>query len=537
MKNKAILILLLVSQLAIGQNIIKDTLNVKKPAKGKLYFQEKDNNLYLYKKSFELVKTDEQSITPPPPTQQEVVLGHWSDVSKILVAKVVKGDYWLMQMATDGSYYVARGINLLNDSKTKISNTSFNTKLIKSGTSSMGGLYAPSNFPESDFLATGYYKNSQGEYIPNGTTPPDPIIPSDKIKIPVGLIMWDNWEHDYWNETTNMDKLLINHISRNRYAATVWGDKFNLVPFYGQHIAPEKIMIRYNVKWNQQLGRNTYDSVEKVVNVKFDKNQADTEREVKYYRDGGFDFLCFNYYGEGSYLAEARLDFLAMHNKLGMKMTIMVANNRTDKEIDQITTQMLQEYWFKIDNKPVLYMGDNDFKTDLPKYRAALKAKGGGDIYTVFYSHNGYPLDWSDYLKKGNNAIGAYFTTIGAYATQEQYIAKEVADRETWMGQYRPTQVQLIPTLSLGIENLDKRTDLIGDGKPVGIVESATVDQIDKKLFLMKDFIKKYPEKVPAILWYSANEIMEGGTSIVPKRRKDGSIDTTELDAISKHLD
>lgn len=201
MKNKTILILMLLSQLAIGQNVIKDTLNVKKPAKGKLYFQEKDNNLYLYKKSFELIKTNEQIITPPPPTQQEVILGYWSDVSKVLVAKVVKSDYWLMQRAVDGSYYVARGINLLKDNNTKISNTTFDTKLIKSGISKTGGLEVPSNFPESDFLATGYYKNSQGEYIPNTITPQPPSTGS--ITVPNTLKLspeetkknWVSWEN------------------------------------------------------------------------------------------------------------------------------------------------------------------------------------------------------------------------------------------------------------------------------------------------------------------------------------------------------
>ncbi len=364
--------------------------------------------------------------------------------------------------------------------------------------------------------------------------PPKPIDP-EKISIPVGLIMWDNWEHDYWNETKDMDKLLINHISRNRYTATVFGDRFNLVPFYGQHTAPEKIMIRYNVKWNQSLGRNTYDSLERFVTVKFDKNQSDIEREVKYYRDAGFDFLVFNYYSDESYLSETRRDFVAIQNKLGMKMTFKIQNKRSDKEVDYIADLMTKDYWFNIDNKPVLYLNSGDFG-DLQRYKNALKAKNGKDIYVVYYDFNGYPGDWNDFLQKGNNAVSAYNTTIGGISTAEQQLQKEVSDRENWMGQFKPTHVNIIPVLSLGLENLDQRTELTEPGKQVGIIYKANFEQINRKNILVKEFIKKYPDKVPALIWNSGNEIMETGESLVPKKLKNGTIDTSILDAVSKHL-
>ncbi len=430
--SKILILVLLACNGLFAQSIVKDTLNVKKPKEGNLYYQKSDRNLYLYRYGFEKMETSKES------------------------------------------------------------------EPIK---------------------------------------PIDPIIPEDpnKISIPVGLIMWDNWEHDYWNETKDMDKLLINHISRNRYTATVFGDKFNLVPFYGQHTAPEKIMIRYNVKWNQSLGRNTYDSLERFVNVKFDKNQSDTEREIKYYRDAGFDFMVFNYYSDESYLSETRRDFVAMQNKLGMKMTFKIQNKRTDKEVDYIADLMTKDYWFNIDNKPVLYLNSGDFE-DLPRYKNALKSKNGKDIYVVYYGFNGYPADWNDYLQKGNNAVSAYNTSIGGTSTQEEQISKEVSDRENWMGQFKPTHVKIIPVLSLGIENLDKRTELTPPSEQVGIIYKANIEQINRKNILVKDFIKKYPDKVPAIIWYSANEIMEGGASIVPKILKNGTIDTTILDTIGKHL-
>lgn len=536
MKIKKILLTIILSALWYGvlfsQNVVKDTSNVKRPIVGKLYYQKTDNNLYLYRNGFELASVPSEEPTAKPDVLNEMQIGHWDSQNRILVLFPIEGKYYLMQRDGNFSYYVARGKNLLNDPRTVL--TRIAIPAIESGESGLGGLQKPSNFPESKFLALGYEINANGEYVKIGTNPtPEP---SNKIKIPVGLIMWDNWEHDYWNETNDMDKLLINHISRNRYSATFWGDKFDLVPFYGQHTSPEKIMIRYNVKWDPQLGKNTYDSLQKEVRVKFDKSPADTEREVKYYRDAGFDFMAFNYYSDDSYLSETRRDFVAMQNKLGMKMTFKLQNGRRDSEIDYITTLMTKDYWFNIDNKPVLYLNDGDF-VDLPKYKNSLKAKNGKDIYVVYYGFNGYPGDWGDYQAKRNDAISAYNTTIGGYSTHEQLIVKEVSDRNNWMAQFKATHVKLIPILSLGLENLDLRTDMGSGGKPVGIIEAANLDQVNRKNDLIKDFIKQYPDKVPAILWYSGNEILEGGKSLVPKKLKNGTIDTSILDTISKHLE
>lgn len=544
---KKLLILLLFAFASYAQSVVKDTANVRKPSEGKLYYSQRDKALYLYRNAFVAISKPTQQpivITPPvfpigptkptPPTidSDEIQLGYWAAPERLLIAKKINGLYYLMQTNTARGYYVARGINLINNHATKIDINSLPS--IVSQNSELGGLYPATNFPEAEFLKLGFQKNTEGEFIKSTIKPvTNPTVPNqDKISVPVGLIMWDNWERDYWNDPKPKYDYLINHISRNRYAATYWGDKFNLVPFYGEHIAPEIVKIRYNIQYNQSLGRNTFDELERIVNVKYDKTPADTEREVKYYRDAGFDFLVFNYYNVDSYLSETRQQFQNMSNKQGMKMTIMCNSGRSKEEIEQITAQMLKDYWFRINNKPVLYMTAGDF-AELPKYQSAFRAKGGGDIYVVYYSHSGYPTDWSEYVEKRNNAISAYNTSIGGNATQEQQISKEVSDRENWMRQYKHTDVQLIPLLSLGIENLDSRTDL-GLSNGVGwSVESANTEQIARKCKLMQEFIKKYPEKIPAILWYSANEINEGGRSFVPKKLKNGKIDTTELDAVS----
>lgn len=556
----ASVLLMLVALGSFGQSVVNQLENVKKPSFGKLYFSKKDSSVNLWKGKWIKILQETASMpsVPPPappvvvPILEEISLGYWEVSDRVLVAKLLDGKYHLMQTNPTRSYYVPRGKNLLSDGRTKLNSESPLTPSggiiasIVSGNSDIGGLATPSTFKDAVMTAKGFVKNSGGEWVISSNQTPPVVVPcseppcmaavQDKIKVPVGLIMWDNWEHDFWSESKDMDKLLTNHISRNRLTATTWGEKFNLVPFYGQHTAPEKITIRYNVRWDQSLGRNIYDSLERFVTVKYDKNAADTEREVKYYRDAGFDFLCFNYYADNSYLSETRRDFVAMQNKLGMKMTFKVYPNRSIEEIEYITNLMTKDYWFRINGKAALWMNSGDFG-DLPKYQAALRAKNGGEIYVVYFGFDGYPGDWNDYQTRRNDGISAYNTTIGGYATAEQQLQKEVNDREAWMGQFKATHVQLIPVLSLGLENLDLRTELGSGGKAVGIIEAASLEQVSRKCELMRDFLKKYPEKVPAIIWNSANEINESGQSMVPKLRRDGSIDTSRLDAVGRWLE
>ncbi|MDP1816729.1 MAG: hypothetical protein Q8K92_19910 [Leadbetterella sp.] len=557
MKNKLIALLLVVVLVVISigslfaQNIVKDTSNVKKPAYGKLYFSKSDTTLYLYTKTFKKISTAAMQggsiiINPPNetnPTLTEIPLGYWESPDRILVAKLLEGKYHVLQTNPTRTYYVPRGKNLLTDYRTQINADIITGNLLPtiiSTDSDLGGLYPPTSFKESQLIVLGYQKNTNGEFVKSNTpitNPPvtePPVADDQKIKIPVGVVFWDNWERDYWNDSNPKYDYLINHISANRLAVTEWSYKYNLLPFYGQYHAPEKIKIRYNVRWSQADGRNLYDEREAIVEVKFDKTAADTEREVRYYKEAGFDWICFNYYASDSYLSNTRLQFVAMPNKMGMKMTFMLASNRSAAEIDYITTLMTQDYWFKIDNKPVLYFGEGDF-SDLPKYRASLSSKGISDIYVVYYAADGYPGDWQDIQSKRCNAVSAYMTSSTNHSA-EALISDEVFNRENWMGQFKATHVNLIPVITNGLENLQKRTSL--STETAGYIEGATLEQLSRKTKLVGEFAKKYADKVPAILWYAGNELLEcGEKSLVPKRLRNGSIDSSTLDTIAKHLE
>lgn len=505
----------------------------------------------------------------------EIEVGKWTLLpGSILIIKKTNETFWLLQTDKTRSYYLLRGMNFLFDSNVQVTRP-VNREKLSNEITAVGGLLpaksgsVPAKWDSAWWKSHGYTKNDIGEFVKEvsgvvaPTTPPivnpsdttlstkpienitvtPPIAPivtgpttetnSEKIKTPMGAIMWDGWYRDYWNDENPAYDPLINVVSKSRLIATEWMDKFNVVPFYGQYHEPEAIKIRYNVKWSTELGRNVYDEVEKEVRVKYDKTQADTDREIQYYSEAGFDFFCFNYYNSDSPLSEARLQFVDSQNKRGLKMTFMLASSRSDSEIEYITDLMLKDYWFKIDNKPVLYFNNRDMM-DLPKYKSALSRKGGGDIYIVYYSLGGTPWDFEQYLKFGAKAGGSY-TIFTESTTAENYIKIETEAREKWMDHFKASGLRLIPTLTTGFENLHHRSSL--DSKTVPIIERATTAQIEQKLELMKDFIKRHSDSVPAILWYAGNEILESGNPIVPTKRKDGSIDTSMLDAIKKHVE
>jgi hypothetical protein len=171
---------------------------------------------------------------------------------------------------------------------------------------------------------------------------------------------------------------------------------------------------------------------------------------------------------------------------------------------------------------------------DLQKYKNAYAAKGGGEIYVVYYSMGGVPGDFAQYLQFKANA-GSSYTLFMGQATADEFIKGEVDARDNWMKQFKITGIKLIPTLSTGFENLHNRSSL--DLNKAVTVQKASLPQIEQKLELMKGFIKEHPNNVPAILWYAGNEILESGNPIVPTKRRDGSIDTSMLDTIKKHLD
>lgn len=478
------------------------------------------------------------------------------------VVKLAGGSRWLLQTDDARSFYQSRGLNILTDSRVTVDQTKFNkNELQNDEITGIGGLQpfinnvVPARWPLLWWTSLGYYTDSDSRMIkgtapvvPPIVTPVEPVIPvtppvvtppysGDKINIPMGAIFWDNWERDYWADNgLSRDRIEQNHIGKNRLAATEWKHKFpNIVPFYGQHTEPENILITYNVKWDASLGRNAYDEATKAVTVKFDRTNEDRDREFKYYADAKFKWLCFNYYSDDSYLSTTRRHFVATSNKYGLKMTFMLATNRSDQEVDYITSLMMQDYWFKIDGKPVLYFNSGNYPEE-QRYRNALRNKGGGELYLVYYAFGGVPGDVNDLLSKRPQACSAYSQSSDD-RTPQGLITTEVNSRKAWMSQFSHL-FDYIPVLTVGFEELGLRTSLDQPRGPG--VQACSAADLETKCKLVIEDLKVYnkdSQKLRAILWYAGNEILETGNPLVPSKRIDGSINTENLDAISKYIE
>lgn len=418
------------------------------------------------------------------------------------------------------------GINIYDNPNFKIKN-GLNINNIKTG---IVDTITGNNGLDPDPFSFTFHKTEPIDETPIDEEPNKNFL----ISVPMGVISWDNWERDYWNDSNaSEDDLNRNHIGLNRLAASEWKYKFKTVPFWGQHTAPEKIKIRHNVEWSDELRRNIYEEAEKTVTVKFDKTPADTDREVKYYADAGFKWICFNYYSDISYLSNTRRQFVDMPNKYGMKMTFMLADKREDYEVDYIANLMMQDYWFRIDGKPVLYLDTTDY-LEVNRYRSAYRSKGGGEIYEVYYSMNGIPQDVNDLFSKRPKAVSTYNNTTSYGIKAKDLMRSEVEDRQNFVNQFKASNIKIIPNITLGFEQLGLRTSMGDQGRPG--VEIATLDEIEEKCQLLYGFIEANPNEVPAVLWYAGNEILEGGESLVPKRLVDGSIDTSTIDTVSKYI-
>jgi hypothetical protein len=129
-------------QSIIGKNLGRDT-------------KHKLNDVNVFFDSFLDVKS--------LPSPSEIVIGYWELPERILICKNINGKYYLMQTDSQRSYYVPRGLNLLNIPETKITHKP--DFKIESEDSGIGGLLKPSNFPEETFLGMGFIINDQEEYV------------------------------------------------------------------------------------------------------------------------------------------------------------------------------------------------------------------------------------------------------------------------------------------------------------------------------------------------------------------------------------
>lgn len=520
---KKILFLILLPLLSIGQKVVDDFDSVKKPKHGKLYFSQKQNRLSIYTGStFQAIVEVESDTTKPIPPNKETTIGYWGSTDRILVAYAIEEGIWLMQKDPSGSYYVARGRNLLDDPRTVISGT-IDKNTISGGDTDVGGLYAPSSFPESVFLKeTGRIKNANGEYVYQSGGG------GDKISKPVGVIRWDG----YFTTLTPDDPIDIT--KETRYALSDQRTQ-DQAPFYSFFHQDEVINKQ---KWNGETKQWEWRPV--TVNVRFNGDRAGVmEKEVEYAVNAGIDYFLFNYYANGATpMAIARQQFEALPDKKGLKAAYIMENIGGDPQSEArlIANAFRQEWYQKIDDKPILVLpagGSADFDRVYGIF-TTIKSVYGGEIYAILQMM-GHPVEMATEIRKrGYNSHTRYMTWGGWNEGDRSH--RYIMNKEwEWYQQATQQSVDFTPNVTTSFYQVgaQKSWDLNPD---YSYSEKATDAEFEEQISRLAKYINGSSQTKTAII-YSWSEFTEGGRTVCPQLRRDGSVDDRILRILSKYLD
>lgn len=537
MKKTFILTLLFfVSILGYTQKVVSDLEAIKKPKNGQLYFSEKQNKLTIYinNKFYGIFEVPKDSVANPepekpvPPILKEQEIGYWDDKGKILVLYPISGGLWLMQKPPDGEYYVPRGKNLLDDNRTVLSET-IEKGAISGVNTGLGGLYAPDNFPESEFLKiTGRIKNSTGEYVLPGSDNPGAGGGSNddqKISIPVGVIRWDGWF------TTLSPDDPIDITKETRYALSLPQTQ-NQAPFYAQYHSPE---VLNKQRWNNEAKRWEWSPV--TATVRFNGNRAGViEKEVEYARSAGIDYFLFNYYTDVTPMSIGRRQFEAMPDKRGLKAAYIMENigGDPDGEAKIIAAAFEKEWYQKIDGKPLLVLpaaGSHDYDRIYGIYQT-IKQAYGRPIYVVLQMM-GYPVEMAgEVRKRGYNSHSRYSTWGGWNEGDRSH--RYIMDAEwKWYQDSKKESVDFTPNITTSFYQYGA---LASWGEyPDNYSEKATDAQVHEQWRRLAEYVKGNPQ-VKTVYAYSWNEFSEGGRAICPQLRTNGTIDDSTLKIISQYV-
>lgn len=531
---------MLISGLSYSQKVVSELSDIKKPKNGKLYFSEKENRLAIYMNGqyftfFQASKIEKPDTkpenpkpdpVPEPPAVTETIVGYWDSPDRLLVLYPINGNTWLLQTSPDRAYYVPRGKNLLVESRTVVTGT-YDYNQIAGNETQLGGLYQSDNFPESEFLKiTGRVKNSFGEYVlPGGETPAPGGGDNEKISIPVGVIMWSGWH------TTLSPDDPIDITKETRYALSLPQTR-NQAPFYSTYHAPE---VLNKHRWNQDYKRWEWDKVTATVRFNGDRPGV-IEKQVDYAVSAGIDYFLFNYYTDATPMSIERRQFEALPNKRGLKGAYLMENIGGDPQTEakRIAAAFRQDWYQKIDGKPLLVLpasGSYDFDRIYAVFQA-IKQAYGGEIYTVLQMM-GYPVEMAGEIRKRGYDSHSRYSTWGGW-NQGDRSHRYIMDREwEWYQDSKKQSVDFTPNITTSFYQYGAKVSWGED--PENYSEKATDAEVHEQWRRLAQHVKGNPQ-VKTVYAYSWNEFSEGGRTICPQLRTDGTIDDSTLKIIAQYL-
>ena len=360
-----------------------------------------------------------------------------------------------------------------------------------------------------------------------------PVGQEGKVNVPIGAIMWEGWYTDYGTNPRNgisgqpYDRG-INQTASCRVTLTEFSN-LNLVPFYGeQGLTPEAIPVETSVVWNPSTGQNDIGITYKNVTCRFNKNQIACDKEIGFLKDGGIDYMAFDWYSPfDSPMGEGLHMFRQSNNKQGMKMAYINGpiGWNIPENVDYITDTMMEDYYQKINGKPLIFVDNawiaqkfNDTIDGQPRQRTIIQyiideyasKSGGGQLYIVdFIIGRDYPL----------TGVGECSSVYLTFATDNVFPRphSSVMSEEKRLREYfiNNSTKDIIPTLTTGVYDCHRRSSL-GDLGINQYTEKATPQELATKITDFIAFHNSYPNRVKSLLWYAGTEFGESGNPLVP---------------------
>jgi hypothetical protein len=369
-------------------------------------------------------------------------------------------------------------------------------------------------------IANDYYGGRFHAYV---TDDGDSIInppTGDKLYLPIGAFRWDGFYDDYLltprqgigGATYDQG---INVTSGIRLDLTEFASA-NVVPFFGQqNLPPENIPIITSVVYNPSTGQNDLTQTNKNVTCKFNLTPTAMEKEIGYAKEAGIDYWAFLWYSPyDSPVAEAAHKFVQTANKQGLKMcyTSGPIGWNINQNIDYMTDKMMQDYYQKIDGKPLFFI--STAWPHLSAVQASYSAKsGGGQLYICeLGGYNTYPMTSHD--------ASSIYLTVGLREPADGFVNQlphskitnaEIAERNTFMIN---SDKDIIPCITTGAENYVKRSSLNNPPVDTWTAKASNAD-MDAKHAALISFVNSNP-RCKTIVYYSWNENHESGNPICP---------------------
>lgn len=360
-------------------------------------------------------------------------------------------------------------------------------------------------------------------------TPPDTNTPiSGKIKQPVGAIVWGGYF------TTLVPDDPIDITKETRYALSDDRTK-DQAPFYSSFHSPE---ILNKQKWNNETKQWEWSQVTATVRFNGDRPGI-MEREIQYARSAGIDYFAFNYYATNATpMAISRQQFEAIPDKHGLRCAYIMENigGEFEKESRMIAKAFDQDWYQKIDGKPLLILpaaGSHDYERIYGLYQTIKKAYGR-PIYVVLQVM-GYPVEIAGEVRqKGYNSHTRYMTWGGWNEGDRSH--RYIMDQEwDYYQQSQSQSVDFTPNLTVSLYQVGAQKSW--DGDPDNVYSNKATDaEFEEQISRLAKYMNGNPQTKTAII-YSWNEFTEGGRTVCPQLRRDGTIDDRILRILSKYLE